>query len=145
MTRQFIEQSEEIVSQCGSPTGERLLQQAKETFRRAENMGADSHFTVALRALQSAHDLAGKAARECGGQQTLQQRYDKLRQQTDQASEAVDLSDEIGSQLLKQTNKQLDLAKNSLDHNQTEAAVAALKAAQMTLDRLKTRINKTDF
>ncbi len=142
---QVIERSTEILSDCNSALAEQFLNQARETHRFAREMADAGRYDAALKSLQSAHELALKAGRECQGHQHLQQKYDRIRSQADQLAGEVNPGDDVAANLLNQINDQLRLAKEQIGQDHPDAAVAALKAAQMTLERLKTYLSETEF
>jgi len=135
--REYLERADGVVVDCNSEKAQRLLEQAKETFQRAESLAAEGQYNVALRNLKSARDMAGKAIRECKGVRPLEQRYERLKARTDRLRDKVQQNDDTGQRLLAQTYEQLRLAREHYDNKMVKAASAALKAAQLTLGQLE--------
>ena len=141
--RRVQEQAQEMVADCDSETARRLMNRARESLQLAQQLATEGKREAALQALQTGQELAGQAARECGGQQALEQRYERLRNQIDKAAELVEPSDNTAGTLLDQAKDQLDLARVHLDEGKIQGAVAALKAAQLTLNELRRQLEPT--
>lgn len=135
--REQLERYRQLVAECGSESAMRMLQQATEAFHKARETAASGRMASAQAALQKAHQLANHAADQCRNQSNLQQRLERLLNQAEQIGERIPPGDENGRKLLQRSLEQLDRARSLIHSNESEAAAAALKAAQLTLGRLK--------
>jgi len=138
--RRVMEQAREMAADCGSETALQLLERAQESFDLAQKLAGEGNREAALQALQTGQELAAQAARECGGQKTLEQRYERLQAQIDKVAERIASGDDAAQTLLEQSRQQLTLARQHLDEGKIQGAVAALKAAQLTLNELRRQL-----
>jgi hypothetical protein len=121
------------------------MDEAIRTWELARSLGDEGRYDAAIKTLQSARKLAADAAGQCQSGQNLQKRYERLRQEADLLAEDVAPSDNRGRQLLEMAHDQLDLAREQFDEGGGEAAVAALRAADMTLDQLRQHLRLSGF
>ena len=138
--RRYMEQAGEMMNGCDSESAARLMEQAREMFRRAQALAGEGNQEAALQALQNARQFAARAARECGGQERLEQRYEQLRVRADRISEQAEPGDDVVRSLLDRAYQQLDLARGYLDNDDYESALAALKAAQLALNEAQRQL-----
>lgn len=138
--RDYYEMVEGVISECSSQKAHRLVEQAKEVFQKAESLASEQHYIVALKNLQTAKSMVRKALKECRGVKPLEQRYEKLLAKAERLSDKIPSNDDMAQRLLAQAYDQLRLAKDKYEKNKADATVAALKAAQLTLERLETHI-----
>ncbi len=138
--RDYYEMVEGVLSECNSEKAHRLIEQAKGIFQKAESLASEQHYIAALTNLQTAKSMVRKAMKECRGIKPLEQRYEKLLAKAERLSDKIPSGDDMGQRLLTQVYDQLRLAKDKYEQNKPDAAVAALKAAQLTLERLETHI-----
>ncbi len=137
--RRFMDQVRQQTADCEDPQASQLMEQARRAFSLAEQVEAEGQREAALRALQNCRELIDQASRGCTGGSDLQRRYERLVDQTDRLAEDVVPGDSRSAHLLQQAREQLDLAHRYLEAGQIQAAVAALKAAQLSLDELQRR------
>lgn len=142
--REALERAKEIINECDSKNAFRLLEQAWGKFRNAELMASETKYQAALKNLQLAREFSSRAASLCQNTDALERRYQHLNEQTDQLAEQIDSSHEIANNLLNQIRKQLELARQNLDNNNSESATAAIKAAQLSYDQLKRALENTN-
>ena len=133
-----MEQVREQIADCsGSDSARKLMEQAEESVRRAEELDRNNQEAAALRQLRTARELAVRAQEECQGTGSLQQRYDRMLRETERLREM--LQDQTGQdaeaarKLVQQATEQLDMARNHIANQQSEKAQASLKAAQLTI------------
>jgi len=136
----YMDQAGEMIGGCDSETAARLMEQAREAFRRAQALAGEGNQKAALKALQNARQFAARAARECGGQERLEQRYEQLRVRADRISEQAEPGNTVVRTLLDRAYQQLDLARGYLDNDEYESALAALKAAQLALNEAQRQL-----
>lgn len=137
MLRQAIERATDLVNECNSENAQEFMEQAREKFRQAESMASENRFKAALKTLQLAREFTSKATSLCQNIEALENRYQRLKDQTDRLAEKVDPGNEVANKLLNQIRKQLELARQNLNDNNANAAIAAIKATQLTHNRLK--------
>lgn len=138
--KRFMEQAQEQMQKCIVPTTLQLQQRAREAFELAERLENSGDRAGALRALQNCRELTAQALRECAGEDNLQRRYELLRGQADRLVEELDPSNDGARVLLDQALTQLQLVDQALQQNELQAVIAALKAAQLSLDEAQRRI-----
>jgi hypothetical protein len=140
-----MERAREVLSECQSQTGLRFLEQARAAFELSVQLARENQHDAALQALQNANKLASRAIEECGGAGMLQRRYDRLRTELDRLTEMVDPGNENAGRLIESAREQLELARRHLNANDAEAATAALRAAQLTLNQLQRKLGSDNF
>ena len=145
MGRERLDRAREMLADCQSQTGQRFLEQAKAAFELSVKLARENRHDAALQALQNANKLASRAMEECGGAGTLEQRYERLRTEADRLAELADRSDENAQRLIQAVRDQLRLARRHLNSNDAEAATAAIRAAQLTLNQLQRQIGSDNF
>ena len=132
-----INRAREKVAECGSEEASSLLEQSVKTYQLSRELASQKKINAALRNLQKARQMAVEASKACDGLGVLNQRYDRIRSEADRLSESIPPNNELARKLLSQVYDQLELARDYIDQNQTEAAAAALKAAHLTLNQVK--------
>lgn len=137
--RRFIEQVRGQTADCAQLTAAPLLQQAEQAQLLARQAEEEGSRQAALRSLQSARELADQALRECTGDQNLSRRYERLMAQADRLNDEVNPGDQAARILLNQAREQLKMARGYIEGDQSQAAAAALKAAQLSLDEAQRR------
>jgi len=142
--REALDRASDMVSECDSENALRFLEQAREKFRNAESMSSERRNQAALKNLQLARELLSKATALCQDMGALENRYQNLKDRTDRLAEQIEPGNEVAFRLLNQTRKQLELARKNLGENNSEAATAALKAAQLTYNRLKRELENSN-
>ena len=132
-----MEQARQQLTDCNSESARKLMEQAEEAVRRADELDRGQHETAALRQLRTARELAIRAQEECQGTGSLQQRYEQMLRETNRLREM--LQDQTGSEaeasrkLVQQATEQLEMARNHIANQQNEKAQASLKAAQLAI------------
>ncbi|MBD3257902.1 hypothetical protein GF377_05675 [candidate division GN15 bacterium] len=133
----FMAQTSERLAGCRSDLAEQLMEQARKALDLADELAGRDRYVAANQALRQVRDLTWQAARECQGSDQLTARYERLIGEADRlADELVDAAGtqaDAARELLEQAYSQLDLAREYFRDNQTEAARAALQAAQLAL------------
>jgi len=133
-----MEQTREQLADCGnSDSARKLMEQAEETLRRAEEFDRNNQEAAALRQLRTARELAVRAQEECQGTGSLQQRYERMLRETERLREMLQNQAgpdaEAARKLIQQAAEQLEMARNHIANQQNEKAQASLKAAQLTI------------
>ena len=142
---EFGARARETVAQCRSAVARQLMDEAVRAWELAREMGSKGRYDAAIKTLQNARKLATDAVSQCQNGRSLQSRYERLRQEADLLAEDLGPSDNRGRQLLETAYEQLDLARDQLEQGAGEAAVAALRAADMTLDQLRQHLRMSGF
>ena len=127
---------------CDSGTAARLMEQARAALQTAERFANEGNLQAANNALQQCYKLALQAGRLCGGAADLQLRYERLQDRADRLAEDIAPGDDQAARLLSQAREQLDLARDYLGNQQSEAGGAALKAAQLALNELQRHLER---
>ncbi len=135
--RQQIERAELLLSDCKSPNAQKLVDQAIEAFQQARQFVTEGRTRAAVQAMQRAKTMVTRAIRECRGDDLLVRRYEKLKSNLERLSEEVAPSDDHGRKFIEMAAEQLRLAEKAFNDNRSEAAAAALKAAEMTMSQLR--------
>ncbi len=135
-----MERARETLGNCNSAAAVNLIEQAERTYRQSHEHASENRFKAALRNLQQARTMAVEAARKCQGSGTMEQRYERLTQETDRLAEQVPPNNDPARRQLQDIREQLRLAGGAIDRQQTEAATAALRAARLMLNQLKSII-----
>lgn len=138
--RRFLQQVREQIADCNAADAQELVEQAEESCQRAQQMEAQDQREAALRSLQAGRELADQALRRCEGDQNLVRRHERLRLQAEQLADQIGADNPQAKTLLDQGREQLELGYRYIEQNQFEAAVAALKAAQLSLDEAQRRV-----
>jgi len=133
----LLDRTAENIAVCDSEPARRLMEQARQSLQIGDQSAAKGKYKAAQQALQTAHEMAVRASRECGGIAAYENRYEELRQKADRLAEQLRPDDRTGQEIMNQVQKQLSLAREYLDHDRDEAAVAALKGAELTLRKLE--------
>ena len=135
--QQLLQRARTLASDCASAHASELVDQATTAWRRGRELADSGNYQAALRALQQARKLANQAARECRGEDALHHRFERIKNEADRLGETIAPSDDQARRFFRQTQEQLELADEALGDGRTEAAAAALKAAELTLNQLK--------
>lgn len=135
--QQLLQRARTLAADCASAHASELVNQATTAYRRGRDLADSGNYQAALRALQQARKLANQAARECRGEDALRHRFERTKNETDRLNEANAPSDDRAQKFIRLTYEQLELAEKAFDKGRTEAAAAALKAAELTLNQLK--------
>jgi hypothetical protein len=133
---EVIERARDNVAECGNEASQSLLEQAVNAYQRSRELASQHQFDAALRNLQKAHRMAIEASKGCNGVGALDRRYERLKNEAGRVSEMIPLDNDAARKLLNQVYDQFELAEDFISRNQTEAATAALKAAQLTLHQV---------
>jgi len=142
--RDLLERVTAQMSECQSEAGHRLVEQARNSFELAQNMARQNQSRTALKSLQTARRLAMAARRECaGGSDELLPRYERLAAEAERVAENLPRDSEQGQRLMEQVRQHLQMASEFIDSDKSEAAIASLKAAQMTLNQLKNLLRQS--
>ncbi len=134
----LIEQARGMLDGCDSETARECLDQAREALNLALDLQIQNQNKAALAALKKAREQALKVGRECQGADQLQQRYERLKKETDRTAEQLRQSDDnsrrqTGLELVNQAFEQLELARKHLSEEKTKQASASLQAARLAL------------
>ena len=139
--RQLYSDARDQFGDCDSEIARTYHEQARQAFDLAEQMHREGHTGQALETLQRARQLMMAAARECLGDQQLEQQYERLKSEyerlADQAADAAPAQQEQLRELLNQAEGHLKRAREQFGAGQNEAAAAALKAASLTLKQVR--------
>jgi flagellin-specific chaperone FliS len=142
--KDLLERVTAQMSECQSEAGHRLAEQARNSFELALNMARQNHPRAALKTLQTARRLAMAARRECaGGSDELLPRYERLVAEAARVAENLPLDNEQARHLMEQVRQHLQMASEFIESDKSEAAVASLKATQMTLNQLKNLLRRS--
>lgn len=139
--RQLYTEAHEQLGDCDSEVARTYRDQARQAYDLAEQMHGNGHSGQALETLQRARQLVMAAARECLGDQQLARQFERLESEFDQLTEQAAsadpaVKDRIES-LLQQADQHLKRAREEARNGLTDAAVAALKAASLTLKQVR--------
>jgi len=140
----LIARVREKVINCGSEEALRLVERADKMNQLALKLGSEDKFNAAVRNLQNARKMAVEASKKCNGTEALSRRYDRIKSEIDRLAEEISPDNDAARRLLNQVYDQLRLAEDFITEKQTEAAAAALKAAQLTLNQLKKHLSGTE-
>jgi flagellin-specific chaperone FliS len=135
-----IDKTREVVAECGSEAAQNLLDQAVNAQQLSRELASQDRFEAAVQNLQKARQMAIEASKKCDGRDDLEKRYERIKSETDKLNELIPPDNEMARKLLSQVYDQLERAKEFISRNQTEPATAALKAAQLTLNQLKSHV-----
>lgn len=142
--RDLLERVTAQMSECDSEVAHRLVRQARSSFETALNMARQNHPRAALKSLQTVRRLAMAARRECsGGSDELLPRYERLVAEAERVAENLPRDNEQGQRMLEQVRQHLVMASEFIESDQSAAAVASLKAAQLTLNQLKNLLRRS--
>ncbi len=137
---------------CSSEAGKTAAEQAEKNLQLAQELNTAGKAAQALKALQTARDLAQKAIRECGGTAAsdlsrVSQRYEALKGDVDRLAEPVtSLTGDTGTQaraLLDQARELLAKAKMEIEAGNLSGAEASLQAAHLAIDKVDDYIGAT--
>jgi hypothetical protein len=135
--REHLDQVRQQVAGCTAGEAEALLQNAMNAFRRSEEAESQDRYGIALRQLQTARELAGRAARKCQGGESLAARYERLNAELDRLRGESEIpsgkDSEAVTAMLRQAEDQLTMARSLMDSHEFESATVSLKAAQLAL------------
>ena len=145
--QRLVEYARELLADCGSKSAREQLGRAEQSLQRARDLRAAGQNLVALAALGNARQAARRAMRECRDGSFLEQRYQRLVKELEQAKTRLGETDrEHGStrvsELLQKASEQLDLASRYLSTNETESALLSLQAAQIALRQAERYLNE---
>ncbi len=106
--------------------------------------GRPDRIGLAMVWLAAARRLAMAARRECaGGSDELLPRYERLVAEAERVAENLPRDNEQGQRLMEQVRQHLKMASEFIESDQSEAATASLKAAQLTLNQLKNLLRRS--
>lgn len=135
--REAVDQARASLTGCSSDLAEQMVADAEAALRQADELNAAGRPGLALKSLHRARDMAQRALQECDSEGDLGQRYDRIKSAADRLAESIsgqtDPKAEDIRSLLQQVYDQLERAKTMMDSNQSNSALVALKAAQLTL------------
>lgn len=139
--QQLYNEAREQLGECDSEVARAYHEQARQAYELAEQMHRDGHTDQALETLQRARQLVLQASRECLGDQQLEQQFERLRAELDGlnqvAADADPALQERVRALLGQAEDHLKRAREQFQAGQTESTAAALKAASLTLNQVR--------
>lgn len=142
----MLQKAREEMSQCGSEVAQKIMNQAENAFKNAEQLSSEKRFRAAIKQLQMTREMLMKAQRECQGLDFLTNRYERIKSEADRIAEQVTQlpTDQVeaAGKLLDQLYQQLDLSYQYIQQEQVEPAQASLKAAQLILSQLKRLVNR---
>lgn len=138
---QLFQDAQEQLGECTSETARAFQDQARTSYDLALKLAGDGHRVQAMETLMQARQLMMRATRECQGEQQLETRYERLKNEADRLSDELSgYSGDAGEQLRALVNQALDQLQRARLHmgdGKTEAAAAALQAASLTLKRAR--------
>jgi FtsZ-binding cell division protein ZapB len=134
---EVIDRAKDKAAGCGSEAAQRLLDQAIKSYQLSKDLAAKKNYQAALQNLRKARCLAMEVAKKCDGTEGLSRRYERLKSEADAWNERIPPDNDLARKLIRQAYEQLELAQTYIAQNRTEAAAAALKAAQLALNQLK--------
>ncbi len=138
MVGDAIEKARQAVVTCTAPKARQLVDQATVLYQRAREAASQGNILPALRHLQKAHRLANEVLKICNGTSGgLASYYQRLKNEAERLAEERTSLDRTAQQRLDEVFDQLRLADTYIRQGKTEAASAALKAAQLTLKQIK--------
>ncbi len=143
--RELLSRVRERVAACKSEAAERIFKQAEESFHKALELAENGRFEQAVDQLQRARRIARKAAEMCGQADNISGRLESLKSEADRIKEELPVNDETAARLIGQVYGQLENAREFISRQDSEAAAAALKAAQLTLRQLKRYLDSSQF
>lgn len=135
--RQFIDRVEGESKNCQSEPAQNLIRNAKSALQSAEELASKGQYEAASRQLQQARKLAADAADLCGRAREFSGAIERLTNEAERLREQIRPGDENGKKLLEQVFGQLENAREFIARQDSEAAAAALRAAQLTLKQLQ--------
>ena len=135
-----MERARETLGDCNSAAAVNLIEQAERTYRQSHEHALKGRTEVALRNLQQARTMAVEAARKCQGSGTMEQQHERLTQEADRLAEQVPPNNDPARRQLQDIREQLRLAAGAIGRQQTEAATAALRAARLMLNQVKSML-----
>ncbi|UCE24297.1 MAG: hypothetical protein JSU74_13565 [Candidatus Zixiibacteriota bacterium] len=139
---EFIESTRNQIADCNSETAIQLMEEARQLLELARDRASQDDQQSAMEALKTAKKLATRARLECSGfDGTLSERYERIRNEADELSEMIAADDDEARQLLNQAYDQLDMAAEYIGEGQTQQAAASLRAAQLSLDQVRSLID----
>ncbi|NOY88002.1 MAG: hypothetical protein GXO93_01255 [FCB group bacterium] len=141
--KELLERARQNLAECNSENGSRFLKQAQISYQLANELARQKRPLAALKALQNSRKFARQALQDCNGFAALNKRYEKTKNNADRINETISSANENAKKLMKQVYEQLALAKDFISKEQTEAAVASLKAAQLTLNQVIKLLNQS--
>ncbi len=141
---ELMAKTREKVAECSSVEAIRLVEQAHEMYQLSQGLASEGKYGAALRHLQQARKTAIEASKMCNGADAMGLRYDGIKNEADRLAEELSPDDETARRFLNQVYEQLKLAEGFISRQQREAAAAALKAAQLTLNQLKKHLTTSD-
>jgi hypothetical protein len=144
--RRLIDDALAITADCNQSAAREKAIQADEQFHRATRHHGERQPILALRALQSARDLATQAIGDCDAGLDIEQLHSRMEQQRDRITEKLGTRDDQAAvaarQFLAQATAQLEDAKLQLSQKKQELAAISLKAAQLALRQAERRLGR---
>lgn len=137
------EKYKELIAECNLKQSKNIFEQARQRYLQANQLAQNDSYQPALRNLNQAKRLIQKAVDQCSGINNLQIRFEKILAEANRIRDNMSLSDDIISKQLEQVYAQLEKAGNFIDNSQSDSAAAALKAAQLTLRKIKQQIENS--
>jgi hypothetical protein len=143
--KETIDDARRVVSECGSDKGMTMLEQAERQYRLALELAEKGSSQAAGKELARVRQMALDAEKECGNLAGLENRCRHLLDLADRLKAQTDPTDESLQKLLEGAYEQLYRAKALIGAAELKGAAAALKAAQMSLNQLRHRLEDTQF
>ncbi len=135
----------ELIAECNLQQSKTIFEQAEQRYQQANQLAQDGSYQPAVKNLNQAKRLIQKAIDRCSGINNFEIKFEKILSEANRIKENLNLSDEIISKQLEQVYVQLENARSFIDNSQNNRATVALKAAQLTLRKIKQQIEKSPF
>jgi uncharacterized protein YfcZ (UPF0381/DUF406 family) len=141
--KEFIDRIEIEVAGCNSVAASSLIDQAKTSLGMANDLADKGRFEAAVKQLQQARKLASEAADLCGSgsARDMSSALQRLKSEADLIREEIPRDDETAKRLMEQVFSQLENARQFIANQDSQAAAASLRAAQITLRQLRRYLN----
>lgn len=134
-TADLLEQYRTITADCPSEEARLLMEQAERQLELAQETADADRWLASAQALKQARHLATRAVQLCGGAEFLSTRLDQLTERVERLADETPPGAGQVNELIAQTRNQLQLARGFLRDGDTQAAAAALRAAELSLNQ----------
>lgn len=124
-------------SDCHSEQAHNLIQNARKALQTAVELASKGRHEAAARHLQKSRKLATDAADLCGRARQFNNALERLTREAERYRDQIGPGDESGMRISHQVFDLLENAKEFMAGQDSDATVAALKAAQLTLKQLE--------
>jgi len=143
-TREMLQNAQQSIAGCESENGLKYMEEARNALRLANELADQDKPDAAVKSLQRSRNMINNALRECNGNNALNERYERIKNEADRISELIPAEDNNSRALMEQVYEQLALAAEFMEQEDIVAATAALKAAQLTLNQVIKILNGDD-